>query len=94
MKEKIYIYFDDNINPNPEANYLSLNIDEKSCLICLDSILNAAQYYDLSKEEALKIINDIRKIVRENYRNLAIKNGLSENNISYMKEAFRFCEEI
>ena len=80
------------INPNPESQFLSLNITKNSSYICIDNLLETAHYYDLTKKEALSIINSIRKTIRENYKNCASKNGLSENNISYMKDAFTFAE--
>lgn len=81
------------INPNAESKYLSLNITENSSYISLDNILEASIYYDLTKDEALNIINSIKKIVRENYKTCAINNGLSDSSIRYMEDAFAFSKE-
>ncbi len=65
------------INPNPESQYLSLNITQNSSYICIDNLSETACYYDLTKIEALSIVNSIRKIVRENYKTCAIRNGIT-----------------
>ncbi len=76
------------INPNPGSQYLSLNITQNSSYICIDNLLETACYYDLTKIEALSIVNSIRKIVRENYKDCALRNGITENGIKYMDDAF------
>ena len=69
------------INPNPDSDHLSLNIDESSSFISNETILNSAKFYDLSIKEALTIINNIKNIIKENYKKLAKKNGISDNEI-------------
>ena len=81
------------INPNPDANYLSLNIDDNSSLISIDTLLNSYKYYELKEKDALKIINEIKETVRLNYKNIALKNGISESSLNYMDNAFRFSKE-
>ena len=81
------------INPNPDANYLSLNIDDNSSLISIETLLNSYKYYELKEKDALKIINEIKEIVRLNYKNIALKNGISESSLNYMDNAFRFSKE-
>lgn len=81
------------INPNPDANYLSLNIDDNSSLISIDTLLNSYKYYELKEKDALKIIHEIKETVRLNYKNIALKNGISESSLNYMDNAFRFSKE-
>ncbi len=78
------------INPNPESQYLSLNITQNSSYICIDNLSETTCYYDLTKIEALSIVNSIRKIVRENYKDCALRIGITENGIKYMDDAFEF----
>lgn len=81
------------INPNPESQYLSLNISEDSSMISMENLIQSAAYYDLTESETLLIINSIKKIIRENYKSCAIQNGISENSIRYMEDAFSFAKE-
>lgn len=81
------------INPNPDANYLSLNIDNNSSLISIETLLNSYKFYGLTKEEALNTINNIKNIVNTNYKNVALKNGISESSLKYMESAFKFSKE-
>ncbi len=78
------------INPNVESDFLSLNIDETSSRICDETILNSAKYYDLSLPEAKEIVSGIKKIIRDNYKEIATKNGITQSNIEYMKDAFKY----
>jgi serine/threonine-protein kinase HipA len=78
------------INPNVESDYLSLNISEDSAKISDETILSSSIYYDLTLDEVEKILNDTKKIVRENYKSIALKNKISENSIKYMQDAFKF----
>ena len=45
-------------------------------------------YFGINKKEALDIEKDMITIIRENWRKIASKNGLSKSSIEYMKPAF------
>ncbi len=81
------------INPNRDAEFLALNVTEDSSLISLENLIQSAPYYNLSNREALSIIDFIKKTVRENYKICALRNGISENSIKYMEDAFAFTKE-
>ena len=54
--------------------------------------VSAAPYYEVSEEEAKSIVNEVKSIVQDNWRNVAKKYGLSRGEIERMEPAFRECE--
>ncbi|MCQ2749888.1 MAG: hypothetical protein MJ246_08130 [Clostridia bacterium] len=53
--------------------------------------LKSAKYYDISEDDAKKLINKVKKIVRDNYELLAKKYKVKNSEIEKMKESFREC---
>ena len=47
-----------------------------------------AKYFDIDEKEAIKIANEVKTIVRDNWERLARKCGLSRNACEYMRPAF------
>lgn len=76
------------VNPVPYGDELSLNVNDRDNSISLENAVDAAPYYNLSKEDAMKIGNGIVEIVNSNWESLAKKYGLSRNSIEYMRPAF------
>lgn len=76
------------VNPNIYGEYLSLNIDENDNSLNFELALNTCELYGISKQDALKIIDNIKNIVSGQWKEIAKKYGLSRSSIEYMKPAF------
>lgn len=59
--------------------------------IDFDLAVSAAPYYEVTRQQAGKVVNEIKSIVKENWRNLAKKYGISRGEIERMEPAFRIC---
>ncbi|MFZ0281904.1 MAG: HipA domain-containing protein [Bacteroidales bacterium] len=75
------------INPNEDGVGLSLNISLEDNSLDLDLALDVADYFRLTKEAALKIIEDIRNSVT-NWRSVANKHQLSRSEQEIMAKVF------
>ncbi len=76
------------VNPVPYGDELSLNINDCDNSISLELAVESASYYNLNKEDAIKIGNDIAEIVNSNWESLAKKYGIGRSSIEYMRPAF------
>lgn len=76
------------VNPVPYGDNLSLNISSEDSTISVDLALETAQYYNIEENEAKLITEQILTSVREHWKELAEKYGISRSNIEYMKWAF------
>ena len=81
------------VTPDIYGEYLSLNVDEYDSGIDFDLAIESAPYYGLKKNQAKKEIDMIKSVVRNNWRELAKKNGISRGEIERMEPAFHICEE-
>lgn len=79
------------VNPNIYGNHLSLNVDRNDSTISFDLALSTAKLYGLTEENADRIINEIKNIVKENWEALAEKYSLSRSARQYMQPAFFEC---
>lgn len=79
------------VNPVPYGSELSLNVTENDNTISIDLAIETAPYYNITKEDALKISNEIINIVKNNWQQIAKNYGLSRNQIESMKPAFSIC---
>lgn len=79
------------VNPDIYGENLSLNVDEDNSDIDFDLALHAASYYGLSRNQAMQIVDEIKKIVRNNWRKLAGKYEIRRGEIERMEPAFRAC---
>jgi serine/threonine-protein kinase HipA len=75
------------INPNEDGAGLSLNISLDDNSLDLDLTLEVADYFRLTKEDALKIIEDIKKSVT-NWRSVAHKYQLPKSEQELMAKVF------
>ena len=75
-------------NPVPYGDTLSLNVSKTDNSISIDLALESAKYYELSNDGAIEISNSILSTVKENWEKLAVKYGISRNEIEYMRPAF------
>lgn len=82
------------VNPNPYGEYLSLNITETDSALSLELALEASELYGMSSATAKKDIVEMKKIVSENWRQIATKNGISRSEQSFMESAFVAAEKF
>ena len=77
------------VNPDIYGEYLSLNVNETESSIDINLAIDSAKYYGLEKDKAVNIAKGIETVVRDNWRELAKKNGISRSEIERMAPAFR-----
>ena len=80
------------LNPIVYGNHLSLLIDSSSDEMSFDILLSISKHFNMSNEEGLSIINNIKNVVKNNYEKLALKYNISNSSISYMRNAFKKAE--
>ena len=80
------------VNPDIYGDNLSLNVNEDDSSIDFDLAIESALYYGVSEKQATQIVNEIKQIVRDNWRNIAKKYGISRGEQERMEPAFRACE--
>lgn len=79
------------VNPVPYGDMLSLNVSMDDSSISIELAVSVAKYFDIDEEEAIKLANEIRAAVRNNWERLARDNGLTRGACEYMKPAFGVC---
>ena len=80
------------VNPDIYGDSLSLNVDADDSSIDFNLAIESAVYYGVAEKQAAQIVDDIRRIVRGDWRKLAKKYGISREEIERMEPAFRECE--
>lgn len=80
------------VNPDIYGENLSLNVDEYDSSIDFNLAIEASLYYGLSSKEAEDGVDEIKKIVKNNWQRLAKEYDISRGQIEKMKPAFRECE--
>lgn len=80
------------VNPNLDRDSLSLNITENDNALSVDLAIEVAEHFGIDKNIATDMADEILSVVRDNWRNVAEKNGLSKNAIEYMRPAFAVAE--
>ena len=80
------------VNPNMDKDSLSLNITEDDNALSVDLAIETSEHYGIDKKVATDMANEILLAVRDNWRNVAEKNGLSKSAIEYMSPAFSVTE--
>ena len=80
------------VNPDIYGEYLSLNVDEDNSSIDFDLAVDSAEFYGIEEKMAFEEIENIKKIVRENWQILAKNYGINHGEIERMCPAFQICE--
>lgn len=80
------------VNPDIYGENLSLNVDENDSSIDFNLAIEASSYYGLPSKEAEDGVDEIKKIVKNNWQRLAKEYDISRGQIEKMKPAFRECE--
>ncbi len=80
------------VNPVPEGDALALCVMEDDPTICVDVALAAAPYFGITQKEANTMANMVLRTIRENWKKIAEKHGISRSSMEYMRPAFQICE--
>ena len=76
------------VNPDIYGSALSLCISEHDNSISFELAIGMAEYYDISIDDARNAVEDVKSIIRENWRALANSKGLGKSAIGLMEPAF------
>ena len=76
------------INPNPHARGLSLNINEDSNALDLELALEVAKYFKVSKRDAKETVQDFADTISERWDIYASDYGISKSEQDYYSSAF------
>lgn len=76
------------VNPSIYGDTLSLAVDQDDNSIDFNLAIEAAEYYNLDKEEAKKLLLKVVDTVNENWKDTAMKYGLNRRAIQDMSPAF------
>lgn len=82
------------VNPVPYGDELSLNVDENNNQISRELAIHVAPKFGISEKAATEYADEILQTVRDRWRAMAVKYGLSRTQIEDMKPAFQLTEEI
>ena len=85
-KERAPMY---DVNPNPDGVGLSLNIDDMDNSLNFDVAIDVAKYFEIKKDEAAKIADDIKQNIRQ-WESVAEKVGISRSNMMRLENCFKF----
>ena len=77
------------VNPNPDGVGLSLNIDDMDNSLSFDVAIEAAKFFDIKKDEAVKIADAIKQNVKQ-WKAVAKKFGISRSDMLRVENCFRF----
>ena len=77
------------VNPNPDGVGLSLNIDDMDNSLSFDVAIEAAKFFDIKKDEAVKIADAIKQNVKQ-WKAVAEKFGISRSDMLRVENCFRF----
>ena len=81
------------VNPVPYGDELSLNVDEEDNSISIDLAVQTAVRFGISESDAEAQVEEILKIVRDNWEKTAARYGLTRRQIEEMRPAFSACYE-
>ena len=76
------------VNPDIYGEYLSLNVDADHSQIDFDLAVDAAKYYGIKKEQAKEIVNSMKIVIKDNWRQLAKKYKISRAEIERLRVVF------
>lgn len=79
------------VNPVPYGDELSLNVNEDDNRISIPLVIDTAPRFDIRKEDAEKMADEIITIVRDNWEKLVVKYGIPRGKIEDMRPAFSAC---
>lgn len=81
------------VNPVPAGDELALCVNEDDPTISVELAIEVAPYFGINKKDAEEMASDLLLTVRDNWRTLAERYGISRSAIEYMRPAFHVCEK-
>lgn len=79
------------VNPVPYGDSLSLNVSLHDNSISFELAIHVSKYFSVDKNEAMRYVQDIKRLVKKNWEHIAGKCGLSRSACEYMRPAFNIC---
>ena len=76
------------VNPDPDASGLSLNIDETDNSMDFDLAINTSKYFDITKDDAAAMVKQIRSQIAS-WSYIAERFGISSKEIDMMSHCFK-----
>lgn len=76
------------VNPIPYGDALALNVSVDDNSISIELAISVAKYFGIEEKEAIRIADEIKTTVKDNWEKLAGKSGLSRSACEYMRPAF------
>lgn len=80
------------LNPVAGKKELSLNITDADNRRTVENVLSVAPLFRLADSDAADMLENMRKLIHENWRKTAYGYGIHEYEIENMKSAFALCE--
>jgi len=81
------------MNPDPDADGLKLNISDVENALDLDLALEVAEYFRVASRQARAIVEDVVAVVK-GWRTLAATLRISSSDIERMETAFRLADSV
>ena len=76
------------MNPVPEGNCLSLNVNEEDNSIDISLALEVAEYFGLTEQESETAATEICRTIQENWEKISQQYGLGRGAVERMRGAF------
>ena len=77
------------VNPTFDKDYLALNINEDSCYIDIETVLEVSEYFRIPIKEAKEIAGKMSRIINKEWRRIAGRYHITESEQDLMSSAFR-----
>lgn len=79
------------LNPNIQKDTMSLAVTGNDSRRNISNAISVAELFRVPKEDAKEIVRDMQKIIRDNWRRLALQYRIPEKDLVAMAPAFREC---
>ena len=76
------------VNPDPDASGLSLNIDETDNSMDFDLAINTSKFFEINRDDAAAMVKHIKSQIAS-WSYLAERFGISSNEIDMMSHCFK-----
>ncbi len=79
------------VNPVPYGNNLSLLVNKNDNSISKELLMSIACYFDIGNSKAIDYFDEMKTIIKSNWKKKASDYGLSNSSIKRMAPAFNLC---
>lgn len=76
------------VNPNPYKGFLSLGLDDKNSSLDADYLKSISAYFGLTEDASILLIENIRKVIKDNWISISKKYGASQKDIDFLSSCF------